>query len=226
MRRLPARLPQALDTPVPTARLLYKASTGSYKAADQLRSLLELVVVAILGHRVWEDASVAEWEAQLAARLPPRPSAEALQALLDQAHADGLIERAVLLGAAPPAGASAPSRAGALDEAELLAAALTAMHADWDGPRLLACAVAQAWPPGLHVRRRELVQAALALLFLLEAVPRAQLAHHLIAQLAEDDDPQPFLAELLADNLRLLGVSPAELAPHRALLPEALRAAL
>ena len=48
-------IPQASDRPEKAERFVDKALSGSYKAADMLRSLLEFTVTATLGSHAWAD---------------------------------------------------------------------------------------------------------------------------------------------------------------------------
>jgi hypothetical protein len=59
---LPVYIPQCLDEPIGAARLEYKASTGSFKATDYLRSLLEFAAIAILGGGPFNELSSDELE--------------------------------------------------------------------------------------------------------------------------------------------------------------------
>ena len=55
-------IPQYFDRPVTLERLDYKASSGSYKATEYLRSLLEFTSIAILGGYPFNDMSSGEME--------------------------------------------------------------------------------------------------------------------------------------------------------------------
>ncbi len=62
---LPERVPQYLDGPSEAEWLQSKASTGSHKAVDCLRCLLEFVAVAALGGDPFTDLSVQALQDQL-----------------------------------------------------------------------------------------------------------------------------------------------------------------
>jgi hypothetical protein len=64
-RKIPEYIPQYFDSPVSLERVEYKASSGSYKATEYLRSLLEFTAIAVLGGDPFNDLVASDMEDKL-----------------------------------------------------------------------------------------------------------------------------------------------------------------